>query len=194
MINTALYEYRALVCWAVAGIVLIFLFMMVAQPFFDRHRLYNSELERDSQLVARLSRVVQSKDAITDAFERFESEGMIDLVYPATWSENQISLDIQKRLTEIVATHNAEVRTVAPINRKQDGYRVLGVRINFSGQMDQVMGALHDIETSEPMLIINEIDIKSMRARARRGQPVKQSAQVQLVALSYVLEIKGVLQ
>ncbi len=170
--------------------MLVFIGGLIAQPYFEKHAAYDNELERDSQLVERLARIVQSKETITEVFERFESEGLIDLVYPATWSENQISLDIQKRLTDIVAAHSAEVRTVAPINKKQDGYRVIGVRINFSGQMNQVMGALHDIETSEPLLIIDDMDIKSMRARARRGQPIQHSAQVQLMALSYVLDME----
>ncbi len=189
--NTILYEHRTLVCWGITGVVGLLILLLIAQPYLARHAAYDTEIERDSQLVNRLTRIVESKEAINDAFERFDDEGLINLVYPATWSANQVSLDIQKRLTEIVGAHGAGVRTVAPINKKQDGYRVLGVRINFSGQMDQVMGVLQDIEASKPVLIIDDIDIKSMRSRARRGQPVQQSAQVQLEALSYVLEAEG---
>ena len=189
--NTVLYEHRTLFCWGISAVAGLLVVVLIAQPYFEKHAAYDSEIERDSQLVSRLTRIVESKEAISAAFDRFDNEGLINLVYPATWSANQVSLDIQKRLTDIVGAHNAEVRTVAPINRKQDGYRVLGVRINFSGQMDQVMAVLQDIEASEPVLIIDDMDIKSKRSRARRGQPTQQSAEVQLEALSYVLDSEG---
>ena len=88
--NIFLYEHRVFFCWGVTAALLTVLVFVVASPYLDRHADYNIEIERDSQLVQRLTRIVGSKETISASYEGFDSEGLINLVYSPSMTANQI--------------------------------------------------------------------------------------------------------
>jgi len=186
-------DSRVLLAWGVVALVMVMLLViLLLAPYWTQYGKYNAEIVRDSRVLQKLQNIVGEKNRIIRAYSEFEKEGVQGLVYSADQSPTQISLDIQKRLTGIVSENGAVVQTVAPRTSKQGNHSAAGVRINFIGPLESLIGVLHDIDSAQPLVIVEAMEIKQQwqrRIRGRRGaskQPVgEQKLQVFLTVTSY---------
>ena len=190
MIGNMSLDYRKLAAWgAVLALALLILGVLLG-PLVARHRALDAEIARDRQVLERLTRLDASRDLIHDAAKRFKDEELASLVYSQDTPPPQIALDVQKRVTEILDKSGAEVKTVATYNVPAEDFQGSGIKITFTGPMESVAMALHEIESAPPLLVIEELDIKPlMQGRMRRAQeetpPPAQTVQVQVAVVAY---------
>lgn len=182
-------DYRRLAAWAAVLALVVALLVAVLGPVLAQHRRYDAEIARDRQVFERLTRLEVSRDRIHDATRRYKEENLASLVYSQETPSAQIALDVQKRVTEILDKSGAEVKTVAAYNLPVDDFQGSGIKVTFTGSMEAVATALHEIEAGRPLLVIEEMDMKPlMQGRMMRGaqqQAAPQSVQVQLAVVSY---------
>ena len=190
MIGNMSLDYRKLAAWgAVLALALLILGVLLG-PLVARHRALDAEIARDRQVLERLTRLDASRDLIHAAAKRFNDEELASLVYSQDTPPPQIALDVQKRVTEILDKSGAEVKTVATYNVPAEDFQGSGIKITFTGPMESVAMALHEIESAPPLLVIEELDIKPlMQGRMRRAQeetpPPAQTVQVQVAVVAY---------
>jgi general secretion pathway protein M len=191
MIDTLTLDYRKLLAWgAVLALALLILGVLLG-PLLAQNRELDAEIARDRQVLDRLTRLDVSRDRIQEAAKRFSEEELASLVYSQDTPAAQIALDVQKRVTEILDKSGAEVKTVAAYNVPAEEFQGTGIKITFTGPMEAVATALHEIESAPPLLVIEELDIKPLlQGRLRRGQeeaaaPPAQAVQVQLAVVAY---------
>jgi general secretion pathway protein M len=190
MIGNMSLDYRKLAAWgAVLALALLILGVLLG-PLVARHRALDAEIARDRQVLERLTRLDASRDLIHAAAKRFNDEELASLVYSQDTPPAQIALDVQKRVTEILDKSGAEVKTVATYNVPAEDFQGSGIKITFTGPMESVAMALHEIESAPPLLVIEELDIKPlMQGRMRRAQeetpPPAQTVQVQVAVVAY---------
>lgn len=190
MIGNMSLDYRKLAAWgAVLALALLILGVLLG-PLVARHRALDAEIARDRQVLERLTRLDASRDLIHEAAKRFKDEELASLVYSQDTPPAQIALDVQKRVTEILDKSGAEVKTVATYNVPAEEFQGSGIKITFTGPMESVAMALHEIESAPPLLVIEELDIKPlMQGRMRRAQeetpPPAQTVQVQVAVVAY---------
>lgn len=190
MIGNMSLDYRKLAAWgAVLALALLILGVLLG-PLVARHRALDAGIARDRQVLERLTRLDASRDLIHEAAKRFEDEELASLVYSQDTPPAQIALDVQKRVTEILDKSGAEVKTVATYNVPAEDFQGSGIKITFTGPMESVAMALHEIESAPPLLVIEELDIKPLlQGRIRRAQeetpPPAQTVQVQVAVVAY---------
>ncbi|MBK9468438.1 MAG: hypothetical protein IPO20_10985 [Gammaproteobacteria bacterium] len=183
-------DYRKLAAWgAVLALALLILGVLLG-PLVARHRELDAGIARDRQVLERLTRLDASRDLIHEAAKRFNDEELASLVYSQDTPPAQIALDVQKRVTEILDKSGAEVKTVATYNVPAEDFQGSGIKITFTGPMESVAMALHEIESAPPLLVIEELDIKPLlQGRIRRAQeetpPPAQTVQVQVAVVAY---------
>jgi general secretion pathway protein M len=190
MIGNMSLDYRKLAAWgAVLALALLILGALLG-PLVARHRELDAGIARDRQVLERLTRLDASRDLIHEAAKRFNDEELASLVYSQDTPPAQIALDVQKRVTEILDKSGAEVKTVATYNVPAEDFQGSGIKITFTGPMESVAMALHEIESAPPLLVIEELDIKPLlQGRIRRAQeetpPPAQTVQVQVAVVAY---------
>jgi general secretion pathway protein M len=190
MIGNMSLDYRKLAAWgAVLALALLILGVLLG-PLVARHRELDAGIARDRQVLERLTRLDASRDLIHEAAKRFNDEELASLVYSQDTPPAQIALDVQKRVTEILDKSGAEVKTVATYNVPAEDFQGSGIKITFTGPMESVAMALHEIESAPPLLVIEELDIKPLlQGRIRRAQeetpPPAQTVQVQVAVVAY---------
>ena len=79
---------------------------------------------------------------------------------------------------------------MATYNVPAEDFQGSGIKITFTGPMESVAMALHEIESAPPLLVIEELDIKPLlQGRIRRAQeetpPPAQTVQVQVAVVAY---------
>ena len=142
-----LTDYRRLTAWGAALALALALSSVLFGPVMARHRDYDAEIERDRQVLERLTRLEVSRDHIREAARRFKDDDLASLVYSLDVPPAQIALDVQKRLTEILDRSGADVKTVAAYNLPGDDFQGSGVKVTFTGALEAVAAALHEIES-----------------------------------------------
>jgi len=188
MIGKGTLDVRTLAAWGVVAVLAIVLLSLLLGPLLARNRALDAELSRDRQVLDRLTRLDVSRERIHEAAKRYQEEDLAGLVYSQQTPPAQIALDVQKRVTEILDKSGAEVKTVAAYNLPAEEFQGSGIKITFTGTMEAVATALHEIESGRPLLVIEEMDIKPLLQGRVRGadQPAPaQAVQVQLAVVAY---------
>lgn len=158
---------------------------IVLQPVLRQLRVYNTEIDRDHMTLLRLTAIDVSKELIVQAAETFDQEDLRSWVYAKDLPSAQISLDIQKRVVEIIEQSGAAVESVSPASESKSGYQGAGIKVSFSGSLESAILAIGHIEDGQPLVVIEELDIRPKRVRIRRGEAQPQLTQVRLTAMTY---------
>ncbi|WP_263143283.1 type II secretion system protein GspM [Pseudomonas sp. RIT-PI-AD] len=185
--NAFLSKHRSLASWLILlGLVALVLMVLVA-PLLDRHEKYQFELARDGRTLQRFQSIAGSRGQLEIAHRQFQERGLGQWVFPAATAPAAIELDIQRRVSDAIATSKAQVRSIAPLNaQSRNGYMTIGVRATFSGSMPNVMGSLDRLESSLPLLVIQDFRINPSLVRARPNAPEEQLVEVQMSVVTFV--------
>lgn len=83
-----------------------------------------------------------------------------------------IVAELQNRLRSIAIGSDVEVNSSSALPTKTiDGHAYLGVRISLRGQMKEVHGVLHAIETAEPWLFVERLAMHLDTSRLQSRVP-----------------------
>jgi len=179
------FQHRAKLYWSGVLVAVLMLASIVLQPVLRQLRVYNTEIDRDHMTLLRLTAIDVSKELIVQAAETFDQEDLRSWVYAKDLPSAQISLDIQKRVVEIIEQSGAAVESVSPASESKSGYQGAGIKVSFSGSLESAILAIGHIEDGQPLVVIEELDIRPKRVRIRRGEAQPQLTQVRLTAMTY---------
>lgn len=181
-------KYQALLSWLLLSVAILFAVLVISGPLLDRHDKYRFELTKDGRLLQRLQALANSRGELEDASERFAQQGLSEWVYSPEMSASAVELAIQRRVSEVISSAEAEVRSIAPIDAKRrDGYTVVGVRAQFGGELGSVMSSLQMLEQGRPLLVLDELVITpSTVRRGRKGEGAQQALDVQISILAFL--------
>ena len=179
---------RVLAAWAAVAILTLLVASELLGPLFQQSALYDREIARDFRILEKLLQLDAAREDIEAATRAHSDGNAAALVYPAGMDQNDISLDVQKRVTEILNQTGASVATIAAYTTKEGTYAGAGVKARFSGSLESVSQALHEIETGTPLLLVDELSISPVqnRRRARRNQPAPPAEQVAQIDIAVV--------
>ncbi len=140
-------------------------------PFTDRARITDEALEYNREMIARLSRSAAhpgSYDAQIDVLlARVNESGL----YIRADTEPLAAAAVQEHLKRAVGLYGGELRSVQslPSLAEEDLTRI-GLRVVMTGVLGPMIHVLHELESGEPYLIVDNLQIKSTKRRRRRTQ------------------------
>lgn len=181
-------KYQALLSWLLLSVVILFAVLVVSGPLLERHDKYSFELTKDGRLLQRLQALANSRGELEEASERFAQQGLSEWVYSPEMSASAVELAIQRRVSEVISSAEADVRSIAPIDAKRrDGYMVVGVRAQFGGGLSSVMSSLQMLEQGRPLLVLDDLLITpSAVRRGRRDEGAQQAVDAQVSILAFL--------
>ena len=172
-------------------IVLIAVFLLaiifILNPVVSQGERYRAELAKDARILQQLRAIDNARDALDSTFQEYQSRDLQSWVYSQARAD-EVTLDIQRRVSTQLANASAQVRSVSPLPVKlQDGYSLVGVQVNFSASMPALMQALSTLEQEKPLLIIENVRISpSQTRRLRRGELPEQLVGVQMTVQTFL--------
>lgn len=169
--------------------LVVMLLIGLALPLKARYDLYSQELERDTRRLQQFMAVAAVQSEIEGAAAAFEERGLSSWVYVG--SPDNVRLEIQRRVTELLSRHGGELRTVSPIpTSEREGFRVVGVRVHFNGELESVISTLAALEQAQPFLLLEDIHITVGRSLRSGSEPATQTLDVQLSAVSMLAAVE----
>ena len=140
-------------------------------PFAQSARLTDEALEYNREIIARLSRSAAhpgSYDAQIDVLlARINESGL----YIRAATEPLAAAAVQEHLKRAVGLHGGELRSVQSLpSLAEENLTRIGLRVVMTGTLGPMIRVLHELETGEPYLFVDNLQIKSTKRRRRRTQ------------------------
>lgn len=167
-------------------LAVLFVISLALVPLLERYERYELELVRDGRQMQNLLAISASREELERAFSEYQARSMDNWLYASSDAET-VELDIQRRVTAILADQGAMVRTVSPVRGVQkDGYRGVGVRVFVHGSLNSVLGVLTAIEQLRPLLLTEDIRLTPLPV-GRGGEELHpQSLEVEMTILTFL--------
>lgn len=163
-----------------AAIVLVILVMVVpvVNKGMELHETKNNlvfNLQQYERILARKDAVIQSMNAIKG---QYQERGLLNRQDTGALASAEVQEFIKKTIVE--AGGQLSSTQALPVITKNEFSR-LTVSVRMTGNSEVLRAVLYKIETSAPLIIINQIDIRPMRGiRNRMTRQIDQSNELSI--------------
>lgn len=175
----------------VVGLVVI---MPVINKGLELHEVKNNlvfRLEQYERILARKDAVVASMNAIK---EQYQQRGLLNSQGTGALASAEVQEFIKKTIVEaggqLNSTQALPVSTFSPGNAQSSAFMRssnknefsrITVSVRMTGNSEVLRAVLYKIETSTPLIVINQIDIRPMRGiRSRTTHQIEPSNQLNI--------------
>jgi len=154
------------------GLVLFTLFILVAfvakyaavTPFLERREWVKNQLESQPQLLQKNLRYLGQKEKLLAALE--SARGQIKAQEPKLLSGDTPSVtasDLQETVQAMATREGTQVITTRVLNPEPAGsFSKIGIQLEIGGQIQQIANLVRSIETAPKLLVIDEINVRSL--------------------------------
>lgn len=156
-------------------IAIIVVYLLVFHWFILRHVEYSGEISDLSDQLGRFNRVAAMRTVYEDQLQQLQSNRSDQNLFLEELDFNEAAAAMSERLGQTVDARAANSCTIVsrqPVRpRVQERYEKVSVNVRMRCGIDDVNTILHWLETSVPLIIIEEMTIVKPRTRqSRRNQ------------------------
>lgn len=167
MTNEISYQ-RWLALGLLVLVVLIVIFVAVVPlvstgiEYHEQKKELTFRLQRAKQIVARKDGVVENIERIKQQYQRQNYFSTRDTVALA-------SADLQRFIKSAISQAGGQLTStqVLPSSSK-NGFNRITVKVRMTGDIEFLRSVLHEIESSTPVMIVNQIDVRPVRGQRNR--------------------------
>ncbi|HSF59295.1 MAG TPA: type II secretion system protein GspM [Candidatus Binatia bacterium] len=164
---------RGLVVVTVIIIFLVLARYMVIGPFMERREWVQTQLEIQPQLLEKNLRFLGQKDELMATLEATQNELKAKEPRLLTGDTPSVSAsDLQDVIQGLATKEGTQVITTRVLNPETAGsFAKISVQMEIGGQIDQLASLIRGIESSPKLLMIDEINVRSLFRPAGFPQP-----------------------
>lgn len=184
---------RGLVVASGVILVLVLARYLLITPILDRREWVKNQLEIQPQLLEKNLRYLGQKEEMAAALEA--ARGELKNAEPRLLTGDTPSVsasDLQDTVQALAAKEGTQVITTRVLNPEAAGsFTRIPIQMEIGGQIDQVANLIRGIETSPKLLVVDEINVRSLfrpvPVPQRRGTPQTsvQNLRVSLVVAGF---------
>jgi general secretion pathway protein M len=158
--------------WLAIGLlvfVCLLVVMLLIVPIISKGLEYYENKQDLAFRLKRFNQVVSSKDAvlakISEAREQFQAQGY----FSTQKTESLASAELQKFLKKAIATAEGQLTSTQVLPRKDErAFTRIAVKVRMTGDMEVLRSVLYEIETSKPLILVEQLDIRPSRGKRNR--------------------------
>jgi hypothetical protein len=185
---------RALVMLTGAILLIFIAKYALVTPFFERREWVKQQLENQPQLLTKNLRYLGQKESMLAGLEGAREQ--IKAQEPKLLSGDTPSMsasDLQETVQAMAAREGTQVITTRVLNPEPAGsFSKIGIQLEIGAQIQQLASLIRGIETSPKLLMIDEINVRSLFRPIGFPQPPgvaqapTQNLRISLVVSGYV--------
>jgi hypothetical protein len=183
---------RGLAAATLAIFILVLARYVVIGPFLERWEWVASQLEVQPQLLEKNLRFINRKDELAAGLETARSEIKAHEPKLLTGDTPSVSAsDLQETIQNLAAKEGTQVITTRVLNPESAGtFSKISIQMEIGGQIDQLANLIRSIESSPKLLVVDEINVRSLFRPAGLPQP-QAAPQVAIQNLRVSLTVAG---
>jgi type II secretory pathway component PulM len=155
---------RHLVITTVVILLLVLGRLSVVGPYMAHREWVQTQLEIQPQLLEKNLRYIGQKEQLTAALEAARNDVKVHETKLLTGDTPSVNAsDLQETVQALAAKEGTQVITTRVLNPEATGaFSKIAIQMEVGGQVDQVASLVRGIETSPKLLVIDEINIRSL--------------------------------
>jgi Tfp pilus assembly protein PilO len=136
----------------------------VITPFLERREWVKNQLEIQPQLLQKNLRYLGQKEALLSAVEAARAQIKTQEPKLLTGDTPSVSAsDLQETVQAMATREGTQVITTRVLNPEAAGsFSKIGIQLEIGGQIQQVANLIRGIETAPKLLVIDEINVRSL--------------------------------
>ena len=156
-----------------AGVV-FGLYVFVVAPIVAGYAETDAAVNQAAELLDRYRRVAAARPALQDRLDTLKSRQSEIGTYLGGHTDALAGAELQELVNATVAAGGGGLRSVQILPVKTDGgFRRIGVRVQMTATIAQVLRVLHGLEAGSTLLFVDNLEVSNRRARRRRNQQVE---------------------
>jgi ACT domain-containing protein len=136
----------------------------LVMPFVERRTWVKQQLEIQPQLLTKNLRYMGQKETMAEGLEW--ARGQIQAQESKLLTGDTLSVsasDLQETVQAVAAREGTQVITTRVLNPEPAGsFSKIGIQLEIGGQIQQVANLIRGIESSPKLLMIDEINVRSL--------------------------------
>ena len=175
-------------------IILVFVAKYAAvSPFLERRQWVQNQLDTQPQLLQKNLRYLGQKELLVASLETVR--GQIKAQEPKLLTGDTPSMsasDLQESVQALATREGTQVITTRVLNPEPAGtYSKIGIQMEIGGQIQQIASLIRGIESSPKLLVVDELNIRSLFRPAGLPQPqslpaaIPQNLRVSLTVIGF---------
>ncbi len=150
------------------------LYLFVVAPIVADYAETDAAVARAADLLDRYRRVAAARPALQQRLDALKSRQSEIGTYLSGDTDALAGAELQELVNATVAKSGGGLRSVQILPVKSDGgFRRIGVRVQMTATIAQVLQVLHGLEAGSTLLFVDNLEVSNRRARRRRNQPVE---------------------
>jgi len=183
---------RGLVGATLAILIILLARYSIIGPYLERREWVKSQLELQPQLLEKNLRYLARKDEFTAGLEAARNEIKAREPKLLTGDTPSVSAsDLQDTVQNLAVKGGTQVITTRVLNPETVGsFAKIAIQMEIGGQIDQIVNLMRSIDTSPKLLVVDEINVRSLFRPAGVPQP-QAVPQVAIQNLRVSLTVSG---
>jgi hypothetical protein len=156
-------ERRLVVVTAIILLVIIAQYLVVT-PFLERREWVTNQLETQPQLLEKNLRYVAQNESMSAGVTAAQNEIKAREPKLLTGDTPSVSAsDLQDAVQGVATREGTQVITTRVLNPEPAGsFSRIGIQMEIGGQIEQIANLIRGIEASPKLLVVDEINIRSL--------------------------------
>ena len=155
---------RGLVLATVLILLLVLGRISVIGPYMAHREWVQTQLEIQPQLLEKNLRYIGQKEQLSAALEAARNDVKAHETKLLTGDTSSVNAsDLQETVQALAAKEATQVITTRVLNPEPTGaFSKIAIQMEVSGQVEQIASLVRGIETSPKLLVIDEINVRSL--------------------------------
>jgi general secretion pathway protein M len=165
----------------------LFLYFNTLFGLLGLRYIYQSDIENLIPRIARLQGLIGHESQLSDASAQ-GGEEVAKLVYPASGDAATVSAGLQTSVRQILVDAGLTVSNsqVLPV-REKENLDYISIRLTVEGDLPGLDAALAGIAEFRPLLLVESLEMKPVRAGSKNDESQLITATLQLLSFRAVL-------
>lgn len=158
--------------WLAVGLLLVVLMLAIfgaIVPLVSSGLAYHEQKQELAFRLQRYQEIVAKKDSVAASFEQIKQQYRERGYFSNRDTVALASADLQKFIKTAISQAGGELTStqVLPSSNKS-GFNQISIKVRMSGDIEALRNVLHEIESSVPIVVIDQVDIRPERGRRNR--------------------------
>ena len=161
--------YQRWIALALLTFVLLLVFFVAIMPLVSTGLEYHEQKENLSFRLQRVRQIVAKKDVVEKNIEHIKKQYQQQNYFSTRDTVALASADLQKFIKSAVSEAGGELTSTQVLpSSTGKGFNRVTVKVRMSGDIEALRHVLYEIESTTPVMIVDQIDIRPVRGKRDR--------------------------
>lgn len=161
----------------IAAVVLLLLllggaYVLGVGPLIATYRQNEADLVEAQDLLSRLRSVAGTEDDLEEKVREIAERQALQSYYLTKETDALAAAELQDRIKVTVGENGGTIRSIQTLlGEDEDEFRRVTLRMQMTTTTEAFLRIIHALETGQPLLFVDNVDIQSRSTRRTGGQP-----------------------